>query len=694
MTIYFFSPSRMQATLLAGGILVASILFLLPQTASAQFESDPVQINFAASPTNIAPGGSSILSWSVSGATSCSINQGIGSVPASSGQRTVSPSTSTAYTITCSNFTETQTRTVNLYVSTAPAPTATLSASPTSVSSGNSATLTYRCTSSTSGYITPGPINIIADGVTRTVSTGALTSSKSYTLSCSGSAGTAQAYASVGVLYASISANPTSLALGDSTTITWGSSAAQSCSGTNFNTQNATSGSVSVTPSQPTTYSVTCYAAPVSGVPQDSITRSTSVSVTNSSSCPTASWDPGNAYTGGTKTLIFSERGQGATGAGGGTDDSNFHLNSCLDQCAATGYKNCEFQHTIDNRPIDDGSATRYDCYGMSGSYTKISKPSECIVVGSGGCDVEKSYSTIDIPGSCQLTAPDLTAGLISPTTAVAGTAKTFTSRISNIGDEGAGYTYTRFQRASTSSGGSVVNISAPGTSAINAGAYRDVSTAYTFPSAGTWYMRACADVTLLADEINEDNNCGAWRAISVSAPAPTVSCSVSPSNVNPGESVTYTATPANGATSPYSWTGSDGSTGYGTAATASRTFTSQGSYGMQVSASGATSPGNCPVVVVNACPQTLSGDLSVDDTRVNEGETTVLRWTSIQGVNTSCSVTGPGVSSTLTATSCLVPDGSVTTAPITTQSTYTLTCDGDVVDSVFVNVIPGFEEF
>lgn len=79
---------------------------------------------FNASPSSISSGGSSTLSWSVSGATLVSINQGVGTVAASS-TTNVSPTNTTVYTITASNQgLATTTDTVTVTVSAPPTATA------------------------------------------------------------------------------------------------------------------------------------------------------------------------------------------------------------------------------------------------------------------------------------------------------------------------------------------------------------------------------------------------------------------------------------------------------------------------------------------------------------------------------------------------------------------------------------------
>jgi hypothetical protein len=56
---------------------------------------------------------------------------------------------------------------------------------------------------------------------------------------------------------ASLSANPTSIKVGKSATLSWSSTNATSCTGSGF-TASGTSGSTGVTPSATTTYSITC----------------------------------------------------------------------------------------------------------------------------------------------------------------------------------------------------------------------------------------------------------------------------------------------------------------------------------------------------------------------------------------------------------------------------------------------------
>ncbi len=80
-----------------------SMVFFFAFTVNA----DPVITDFSISPNTITPGDSATLSWSVTGADSVTINNGIGTV-ASSGSLSITPSATTTYEITANCSTCTQ----------------------------------------------------------------------------------------------------------------------------------------------------------------------------------------------------------------------------------------------------------------------------------------------------------------------------------------------------------------------------------------------------------------------------------------------------------------------------------------------------------------------------------------------------------------------------------------------------------
>lgn len=86
-------------------------------------------------------------------------------------------------------------------------------------------------------------------------------SSTGGTTSCSSNCGSTTTSTTPVVPEAFLDANPTAITQGQSVGIGWSSSNANSCSGTNFSTNNATSGSIQVSPSGNTTYSLVCSGA-------------------------------------------------------------------------------------------------------------------------------------------------------------------------------------------------------------------------------------------------------------------------------------------------------------------------------------------------------------------------------------------------------------------------------------------------
>ena len=147
-----------------------------------------------ASPATVAPGSSATLSWTTAYASTVTINNGIG-VVASSGSMAVSPSSTTAYTLTATSVNGTATSVATVTVHANP-PTAKLTAAPTSITLGNSATLTWSTTNATSVSIDNG-IGTVADSGSTTVSP---TSTTTYTLTATGKRWTVTATATVTVL--------------------------------------------------------------------------------------------------------------------------------------------------------------------------------------------------------------------------------------------------------------------------------------------------------------------------------------------------------------------------------------------------------------------------------------------------------------------------------------------------------------
>jgi hypothetical protein len=79
------------------------VVVLMAASCGGPTPIPPVITWFTAAPLSIVEGHSATLAWNVTGATSLSINQGVGSVSGATGSEVVSPTTTTTYTLTASN---------------------------------------------------------------------------------------------------------------------------------------------------------------------------------------------------------------------------------------------------------------------------------------------------------------------------------------------------------------------------------------------------------------------------------------------------------------------------------------------------------------------------------------------------------------------------------------------------------------
>jgi len=253
----------------------------------------------SANPTTIAAGGSSTLTWSSTNATSATLN---GAAVAVNGSQTVSPTATTTYTFIARNAAG-ATATAQATVTVGPSgPTAGISANPVSIASGGSSTLTWASTNAVSATLNGATVAVNGS---QSVSP---TSTTTYTFVARNSAGaTASAQATVtvgsgGPPAAGIIANPTSIAAGGSSTLTWNAS---NCVSADLNgAPVALSGSQVVSPTATTTYRITCRnSAGATDWGQATVT------VTGGSSgAPTAgvSANPTTIASGGSSTLTWS----------------------------------------------------------------------------------------------------------------------------------------------------------------------------------------------------------------------------------------------------------------------------------------------------------------------------------------------------------------------------------------------------
>ena len=222
----------------------------------------PVQaqiVQFTAQPAAITSGQTSTLSWVIQNATSASISPGVGTVSATTGSVAVSPTATTTYTLTATGPNGSTTQTVQITVGATSAQILRFSASPNSIASGGQSTLSWSTSGATTISISPTVGTVSANGST-TVSPATTTT---YTISATGTDGktvTAVAQVTVGAVTAQIvrfAANPSSIATGASTTLSWSTSNATSVSISPGIGTVAANGSAPVSPAATTVYTLT-----------------------------------------------------------------------------------------------------------------------------------------------------------------------------------------------------------------------------------------------------------------------------------------------------------------------------------------------------------------------------------------------------------------------------------------------------
>jgi len=191
-----------------------------------------VVTSFTANPLSIAPGQSSTLTWAVEGANHVEIDPGVGSV-ALNGSTVVTPSATTVYTLVASNAAgKTTSVTVHVVVSGTPSPPGgapvvnSFGSSPSTISPGGSATLTWTVSNAASVSIDHGVGSVTATGST-TVSP---TASTTYVLTAANASGSTSATTVVAVsgttptgppVIEEFEASPPSIHPGETTVLSW-----------------------------------------------------------------------------------------------------------------------------------------------------------------------------------------------------------------------------------------------------------------------------------------------------------------------------------------------------------------------------------------------------------------------------------------------------------------------------------------
>jgi len=237
-----------NAVLLVLILLLATAGCITVDMGGGSSSKVPTVVKFEVSPNSISSGGAAILAWEVENASSISIDPGIPAAP-SMGADKVAPATTTTYILTASNKYGSTRSTVLLTVggtgSIPPSPTSvtpvinSFSASPSNITSGSTAVLTWSTTNATGARINGADVAVNGNQMVNPSSTTtylleATNGSNSISFSTMvvvTSPATPPPASGILPTILSFTASPASVALGGSTTLAW-------------NTLNATSASI------------------------------------------------------------------------------------------------------------------------------------------------------------------------------------------------------------------------------------------------------------------------------------------------------------------------------------------------------------------------------------------------------------------------------------------------------------------
>jgi len=324
-------------------VFLFPILLVLTGCGGASFNSSTSTtmptVSIAASPASISAGSSSMLTIAASNASGVTVAGSDGSsysLPASGGTQAVSPTATTTYTATATGTggKASSATSVTVVASAPPAPTVTIAASPTSITAGSSSTLTVTATNATAVTVAGSDgssYKLQPSGGTQAVSPSATTT---YTASVSGAGGKASAVAIVTVTAApppgmpsvAISANPTSITAGSSTTLTVTASNATAVTITGSDgssySLSATGGNQVVSPAATTTYTANATGAGGSASAKAVVTVTTS-----SMPAVTLTANPASITAGGSSTLTVTATNATAVTVSG-SDGSSYNLSA------------------------------------------------------------------------------------------------------------------------------------------------------------------------------------------------------------------------------------------------------------------------------------------------------------------------------------------------------------------------------
>ncbi len=548
---------------------------------------------------------------------------------------------------------------------------------PCSVAYSSAATLSWTSSNCTSVSIDQGINGVSASGST---TTGALTSTKIYTITCNGTGGP---------IY-------------DTVTITVGSDFTFTCTQSSVTVVQGSSGSYNLN-----TTGFGGFSAPVAF-------SGPTYSPTTPSVAPTFSFSNNNAYPAATTVASFTTTTSTTpgtyivtfTGVGGGI------TKTCSAQLIIQALPAPSVTLSVNPTSILAGQSATLSwtpTNTFTGSYcnatnswsgTKTSTPGSIYTESTGVINTPGTYTySIQCQGAAgwsNVASATLTVGA-APSWSLACSQPSVTVTQGSSGSYNLSTTAINgFASAVTFSGPSynVTPATAPSWNFSNNPQTPSATTVAVFGTT-TSTTPGTYTLTFTGTGGSITNTCSV-QLIVLAAAVPSVTISVSPSTINVGQSSTISWTPTNtlsgsNCTATGNWGGAKTSTPGSTYTESTGTMNVAGTYTYSIQCQGTSSSSSVVSATLTVNANTLAADLKCQvDSKppftdgpcsINYNSTANLSWTT----SNCTSVTLAGPTTTTVASS-----GTSTTPALTTSQTYTLTCNGvggPVIDTVLISV-------
>ncbi len=225
---------RHSTVILAILIVLAGCGGSTEENTSGADQSQSPTISLSANPTTVSPDGSTSLTWSSTNTTSCTASGGWSGSKSTSGSETIDSLTvDSTFSLSCSGSEGTIEASVSVTVVDDLVVTVNLTANPSTVSLNGTTTLTWDSTNATRCTASGDWSGSKATSGEETLNS--LTETGTYILSCSGEQGTARDTATVTIdnptaaVAVNLAADPTTVPLNGTTSLTWDSSNATRC---------------------------------------------------------------------------------------------------------------------------------------------------------------------------------------------------------------------------------------------------------------------------------------------------------------------------------------------------------------------------------------------------------------------------------------------------------------------------------